>query len=101
MLAGFVCHDIPEAKQSRHLMSFIHPTAKSTPIGVGLMDEWFKYAIAQGFAFLDFGVFWMPGDPESWKGFSRFKGQFGITYVEYPRARLRRAGSWRNMRKFF
>lgn len=93
MIAGFICHDIPEAKQSRHLISFIHPSAKSSPAGIGLMDEWFKHSILKGWDYLDFGVFWMEGDPESWKGFSRFKGQFGITYIKYPPARFKRAGS--------
>ncbi len=99
MLAGFISHDIPESKQSRHLASFILKEAKDTPIGIGVMDTWHQDALAKGFEHLDFGVFWMPGDPESWKGFSRFKGQFGITYIQYPAARLRRAGSWKHLFK--
>lgn len=97
MVAGFVSHDIPEAKQSRHLMSFVLPKAKEDHTGIGLMDAWHQDAVRKGFTFLDFGVFWMEGDPESWKGFSRFKGQFNITYIHYPAARLRRAGSWKGL----
>lgn len=96
-LAGLVTHNIPSAKHSRHIASFITSAGKSTPIGIGLIDAWFADCQNKQLTWLDFGVFWTPTDPESWKGFSRFKSQFGITYISYPKARLRRAGSLRNL----
>lgn len=90
--AGFVALDVPEAKTMQHFISFIHPAAKDSGAGVGLMYAWFAKATELGREVLDFGTFWYPGDPEPWKGFSRFKSQFAITYVRYPHQRLRLAG---------
>jgi hypothetical protein len=85
MLAGLAVVDVPEASISIHLASFIRPSVKQTSVGVGLIDAWFERCIARGIRFLDFDLFWTFGDPSDWKGFSRFKSQFGITFVRYPR----------------
>lgn len=82
--AGFISIDSPETSESLHLMSFIRPAAEQVSAGTGLMAHWFDVARAQNVKYLDFGIFWRPGDPRSWKGFSRFKAQFGIKFVEYP-----------------
>jgi hypothetical protein len=49
-----------------------------------MIDHWFQEGIRQGFTYLDFDLFWNQGDPEAWRGFSRFKSQFGIRYIRYP-----------------
>jgi hypothetical protein len=90
--AGFAAVDIPEFKQSKHFASFILPSAKQDPVGIGLMDEWHRDALKKGFQYLDFGLYWAPGDPKDWRGFSRFKGQFGIWYVRYPLPMVRLIG---------
>ncbi len=82
--AGFVCVDVPETGESLHLMSFICASARSSPVAVGLMEYWCRSSFAQGIRFLDFGLFWQKGDPRDWKGFSRFKSQFGVHFVKYP-----------------
>lgn len=82
--AGFVCVDVPETKESLHLMSFIRPAAYESSAGTGLMAHWFETALTRGLKYLDFGIFWKEGDPKSWKGFSRFKSQFGIRFVKFP-----------------
>lgn len=89
MEAGLVFLDIPEARQGKHFISFIHHSAKDSAVGYGLIDEWFRSSAERGRHTLDFGVFWAPGDPESWQGFSRFKSQFNITYVRHPRQLVR------------
>lgn len=91
--AGFAFVDIPEARQSKHFISYMWPSVKKEPVNVGLIDVWFKHARERHYRFLDFGVFWTNEDPVSWKGFSRFKGQFGISYVRYPLPRIRFMGS--------
>lgn len=83
--AAFVYVDVPEIKQSFHLISFHSELAKKNSVGVGLIDEWFKYAISKGFSYLDFCIFWAPGDPADWKGFSSFKSQFGTRFIDYPK----------------
>lgn len=93
-LAGFACVDVPETGESLHLLSFIQPDAREASAGMGLMDQWFRTASARGIRYLDFGIFWRKGDPASWKGFSRFKGQFVSRYVDYPAPFLRFAGRW-------
>ncbi|GEM_PF-1224800 len=91
--SGFAALDIPEAKQSKHFISFQWPSTKKDPVSVGLMADWFEHAQKHDLTTLDFGVFWTQGDPESWKGFSRFKSQFGVTMVRYPTPRVRIVGS--------
>ena len=82
--AGFAHVDIPEVRQSKHFISFIHDSCRDTSVGVGMMDNWFEHAFTHEIDLLDFGVFWTKGDPRSWKGFSRFKSQFGTIFVRYP-----------------
>ncbi|MBM3204899.1 hypothetical protein FJZ48_02895 [Candidatus Uhrbacteria bacterium] len=84
MVAGFVGMDIPEASASLHLVSFIDRAVRDSSVGTGLMDEWFQDAITRGIKYLDFDLFWAPGDPREWKGFSRFKSQFGTQFIQYP-----------------
>lgn len=82
--AGFAHVDIPEVRQSKHFISFIASSARDTSVGHGMMDNWFVHALEHQIDLLDFGVFWTKGDPRSWKGFSRFKSQFGVIFVRYP-----------------
>jgi hypothetical protein len=90
--AGFISIDSPETSESLHLMSFIRPAAEKSDAGTGLMAHWFEVARNAGIKYLDFGIFWQPGDPRSWKGFSRFKSQFGIRFVRYPTPLVRIVG---------
>jgi hypothetical protein len=90
--AGFVALDIPEVKQSLHLISFLHNSAKDSPLGYGLINYWFNSIIEKGFRFADFGIFWKKGDPRSWRGYSRFKSQFGTQFVDYPKPLVRWTG---------
>lgn len=83
--AGFACVDVPEGNQSFHCISFHSDVAREDSVGTGLMDEWFKRSISKGYRFLDFCVFWAPGEDKKWKGFSRFKSQFGVQFIDYPK----------------
>lgn len=87
--AGFAFLVIPESSQSVHLLSFIQPEAQHSSVGTGLMDEWFKFCIAHQIRFLDFDIFWAPGEPREWKGFSRFKSQFVTHFIRYPNPLVR------------
>jgi hypothetical protein len=93
--AGFVALDIPEDHQSIHLVSFLHPAVERHPasVGTGIIDEWFKQSIARGIRFMDFDLFYAPGDPKDWKGFSQFKSQFGTRFIKYPYALLKWVGN--------
>jgi len=82
--AGLAVLDIPEAQQSVHIISFIQPDAEAWSVGFGLIDVWFKHGIDHHLRFLDFDLFWAPGDPRGWKGYSNFKRQFGVRYIRYP-----------------
>ena len=93
--AAFACLDIPETRISLHHVSCCTDKGKDADAGIGLMAWWFTYAQEQKIDFLDFGLFWTPGEPESWKGFSRFKGQFGVHYLDFPPLLKRMGGSWR------
>lgn len=93
--AAFACVDVPGSRQSVHLTSYIHASARETSVGHGMMDWWFRRARAKGQRFLDFDRFWAPGEPPSWKGFSRFKAQFGVRFVRWPYPLVRWAGTWR------
>lgn len=95
--AGFAFVDVPETHQSTHLMSFHNTAARDVSAGTGLMDYWFRYAAEHGIRYLEFGTFWTPGEPNSWKGFSHFKGQFGMTFHDYPLPLARWVGNKRRL----
>jgi GNAT superfamily N-acetyltransferase/precorrin-6B methylase 2 len=82
--AGFATLDIPECGASIHLTSFFHPQFRRTGVGTALVDAWFRRAIAHNIRYLDFDIFWVFGEPREWKGFSKFKSQFGTRFVDYP-----------------
>ncbi|MBI5654742.1 class I SAM-dependent methyltransferase [Candidatus Uhrbacteria bacterium] len=92
LIAGLAALDIPEANQSVHIASFMLPETKRTSVGVGLVDAWFGRCLSRSLRFADFDLFWSWGDPWSWRGFSRFKGQFGVTFIRYPKPLIRFAG---------
>lgn len=94
--AGFAYVDVPELKQSNHTVSFICAAAKDSSAGNGLIDYWFKHGIATGLEYLNFGNYWAPGCPREWLGFSEFKAQFGVTFIDHPNQRVRWAGTWKN-----
>ncbi len=91
--AGFAFVDAPEANMSIHAISFIRGMAKDSSAGHGLIDYWFQHARKTGIAYLNFGNFWAPGCPGEWLGFSEFKSQFGITFIEHPNTLGRWAGT--------
>ncbi|MEY4744745.1 MAG: hypothetical protein RL272_690 [Candidatus Parcubacteria bacterium] len=92
--AGFAFLHVPEATHSLHVSAFIAGDAKGDSAATGLIARWFDECRTAGVRFLDFGFFWAPGDPRDWKGFSRFKAQFGVRLLRYPRPLLRISGSW-------
>ncbi len=83
ILAGIATLDVPEIGTSIHVSGFILPFARHTPANAGLIYTWLSASQRQGIRFCDFDGFYAPGDPESWKGFSRFKSQFGTRYIMY------------------
>lgn len=93
IVAGLAVVDTLDALHSTHLISFVHADAASTSAGTGLIDHWFRHCIRQGIRFLNFGVFWTFGDPWSWRGFSKFKSQFGIHYIHRPNPLVRFVGA--------
>lgn len=93
-LAGLATLDVPEVRQSVHLAAFTTAAGRVTPAGVGLMAAWFTAAMSADFAWLDLGNFWVPGEPKSWQGFSRFKSQFVTDWLDYPPPFTRLAGTW-------
>lgn len=97
--AGFAFLDIPEVQQSLHLASYILESAKDSSAGTGMMDYWFETAKERGIRFLDFGVYRQKGEPRSWRGFTRFKGQFDIHYMKYPKPLVRWTGSFKELLK--
>lgn len=93
--AGLAYLHVPEVSTSVHVAAFIGGAAKEDAAGAGLVARWFEDCRADKMRFLDFGFFWAPGDPRDWKGFSRFKSQFGTRLLRFPRPLMRISGSWR------
>lgn len=81
--------DMATYQKAYYLAAFTKDEGKEFRVGTGLMEYCFKYCIEHQIPFFDFGCFWVPGNPKSWKGFSDFKQKFGATLVQYPR------GLWR------
>jgi hypothetical protein len=95
--AGFAFVDVPETGQSIHLTSFFNSAARPVSAGTGLIDAWFNHARDNNIKYLEFGLFWTPGEPDSWQGFSQFKSQFGVQFVDYPKPLVRWMGSWKEI----
>lgn len=100
--AGFCYLHIPEARQSTHVSAFMAGDAKKDSASTGLIAQWFEDCAAAGIPYLDFGFFWAPGDPSDWHGFSRFKSQFAVRLIQYPRALYRWYGEspWKTLFKW-
>jgi hypothetical protein len=79
-----------------YLAAFVKPEVAHARLAVGLIDHCFRFCVARNIQFLDFGCFWAPGNPSSWKGFSHFKQKFGVTLVRYPRTLWRFVRSGRD-----
>lgn len=87
--AGLAYLHIPEAKQSTHVSAFMAGAGKEDSAPTGLIAEWFAACAKAGLPYLDFGLFWAPGEGRDWYGFSRYKAQFAIRLIHYPRALYR------------
>ncbi len=85
IMAGLAVLDLPDISMSNHTMAFVRKEAGKTSVGTAVIDVWFRHCLEQGIRFMNFGGIWAKGDPRSWKGFSRFKRQFGIHVIRYPR----------------
>lgn len=95
IVAGFAFVDSPEAGQSVHTISFLRGVGKEIHAGNGLIDYWFKHCLKNGIKYLNFGNFWAPGCPADWIGFSEFKCQFGVTFIDHPNTLGRFAGHFK------
>lgn len=95
--AGLAYLHIPEVRQSTHVSAFMAGEGKKDSASTGLIAEWFKRCGEEGIELLDFGFFWAPGDPKDWQGFSRFKAQFAVRLMRYPKPLMRWFGRpfWR------
>lgn len=82
--AAFAYLDIPELKTSLHHVSCLTPTGRDVDAGTGLMAWWLERLQSVGYRYADFGLFWTPGESNSWKGFSRFKAQFCTQFHDFP-----------------
>lgn len=87
--AGLAYVHIPEAHQSNHVSAFMSGKGKTDSASTGLVARWFDECREQQVPYLDFGCFWAPRDPRDWKGFSRFKAQFGVRLIKYPTPMVR------------
>jgi hypothetical protein len=84
IVAGFVALDVPEIRTTIHVTGFVLREAYPSGAGTGLIDHWLTTSRANGLHFADFDGFYAPGAPKDWKGFSKFKAQFGTRYIAYP-----------------
>jgi SAM-dependent methyltransferase len=86
VIAGLAILDIPEIRTSLHISGFMLDAARQTPSNTGLIAHWFMTSQARGIRVCDFDGFYAKGDATSWKGFSRFKSQFGTRFISYQKA---------------
>ncbi len=84
IISGLAVCDLPDVSCSMHLVAFLHPKFEKTSAGVGLIDHWYKHCQTVGIRFPHFGLIWAPGDPRSWKGYSKFKRNFNLFVLKYP-----------------
>lgn len=89
IISGLAVCDLPETSTSMHLIAFTHPKFEKTGVGTGVIDAWYEHCLATGIRFPHFGLVWAPGDPGGWKGYSKFKRQFNLFLLLYPRPLIR------------
>lgn len=89
---GLATLDLPEFNQSLHVTGFLIDTIANNSVGTGLIDHWFKESNKHNISLLNFLYFHGEGDNNSWRGFSRFKSQFGTKFITYPRPLLKIIG---------
>ena len=85
ILAALAVTDYPDISQSIHCISFINKKIKHTSAGFGLIDHWYQHCLEHKINFLNFGIVWKKGDPRSWQGYSKFKCQFNLHLIKYPK----------------
>lgn len=85
IVAGLATLDLMDVKSSQHVIAFFHKSVTHTSVNTGLIDNWYLHALKKNIRCLNFGIFWHPGDSRSFKGFSKFKKQFNIRYIVYPK----------------
>ncbi len=69
-------------KSAYYLAGFFSDDTRHDPLMAGLFDQWFRRSQESGIRFLQFGIFWQPGKPSSWKGYSFFKAKFGAQFLD-------------------
>ncbi|NBS41331.1 methyltransferase domain-containing protein [bacterium] len=84
IISGLAVCDLPDTSHSMHVIAYINPKFEKTSVGTGIIDHWYKHCQATGIRFPHFGLVWTPGDPNSWKGYSKFKRQFNLFLLRYP-----------------
>jgi len=89
LVAGLALMQLDDIHQSFHTVSFICDHVRQTSVGVGLIDHWYTRGIAEGVRFFNFGIVWREGDPGAWKGYSKFKRQFNLYLIAYPKPLLK------------
>lgn len=85
LVAGLAVVEYPDIAQSFHTVSFLHDKVRKTSIGVGLIAHWYARGITKNIRFFNFGIVWKKGDPRSYKGYSKFKRQFHLHLMIYPK----------------
>lgn len=76
VIAGTCIVDDFETKQSIYQYVFTDKSNKYKYVGVGVIDLCIKHTFEKGFQFLNLTAVWEKGQPNSWKGLSKFKDQF-------------------------
>ena len=89
IVAGLAVIHYPDIKQSFHTTSFICDDVRHTSVGVGMIDYWYKKGIEEGIRFFNYGIVWRKGDTRAWKGYSKFKRQFNLYLIIYPKPFLK------------
>lgn len=89
IISGLAVCDLPDVSVSMHLIAYINPKFEKTSVGTGLIDHWYAHCLKTGIRFPHFGLVWTHGDPNGWKGYSKFKRQFNIHLLLYPNPLIR------------
>jgi hypothetical protein len=90
VIAGTCIVDDFETEQSIYQYVFTDKSNKYKYVGVGIIDLCIKHTFEKEFKRLNLTAVWEKGQPNSWKGLSRFKDQFNPvisrcynTYVKF------------------
>lgn len=85
IFSGIATVDSFFANQTYYITGFTRKDLAPPQAGLWLLKHWMDTSSKKGIRYGNFGAIWTEGQPEKWKGFSRFKAKFNPKHLILPK----------------